>query len=272
MPLNGAGWSPRTIKRYIEGLRTGTEVVRVETDIGDGYLKVLGNPAGPHALACEWIGTRLAEYLRLPTLDYSLIEILDGDEVPLASGAVAEAGTAFITRAEEGYPWGGDPASLAEIANPEALSGIVVLDTWIRNCDRYRERPLRTNRDNVFFSRVEGMPSRVMVKAIDHTHAFTCGQDLNRAIANIDSVQDERIYGRFPEFVDYLTEGHVGLFVERLRNLDERFIQSLMDSVPVSWQLAGEARDAIRLFLHDRARFVVDTLGRRIWRQPEGTL
>jgi hypothetical protein len=57
MPLNPAHWRPTAIVRYVEGLGTSTNVMRVETDAGEGFIKTLGNPEGPHALVSEWVGT-----------------------------------------------------------------------------------------------------------------------------------------------------------------------------------------------------------------------
>jgi hypothetical protein len=60
-------WHPQTIKRFVESVPSSTSVVRVETDAGEGFLKAMGNPEGEHVLACELVGTFLAEWLGLPT-------------------------------------------------------------------------------------------------------------------------------------------------------------------------------------------------------------
>jgi len=66
-------WTPSRILRVVEAFPTGTSVVRVETDQGEGFLKALGNAAGPHSLACELVGTRLAHRLGLRTLSFAVI-------------------------------------------------------------------------------------------------------------------------------------------------------------------------------------------------------
>lgn len=54
-------WQPTTIKRILLPARdTASQVVVVETDQGNGYLKALGNRAGTHSLAVELVTTRLA--------------------------------------------------------------------------------------------------------------------------------------------------------------------------------------------------------------------
>ena len=66
--VNDAAWRPTTIRRFIESIPTSTNVTRVDTDAGEGFLKPLGNPEGPQVLACDLVGTLLAEWLGLPTL------------------------------------------------------------------------------------------------------------------------------------------------------------------------------------------------------------
>ena len=55
----------------------------VQTDAGRAYLKGLGNPEGPHALICEWVGTKLARQFGLHTLEFALMLIGSTDEIPL---------------------------------------------------------------------------------------------------------------------------------------------------------------------------------------------
>lgn len=148
----GQKWQPKIIRRFIKSFATSTEVVLVETDQGRGYLKTLGNKTGPHALACEWVGTNLATLLGLPTLDFAIIEIGEDDEIPLASGNLALPGPAFITRTEKGFSWGGKANELKRIANPKDIGRLVLFDTWLLNCDRYHPNLAvrKPNRDNVF--------------------------------------------------------------------------------------------------------------------------
>jgi hypothetical protein len=211
----------------------------------------------------------MAEYLGLPTFDYSIINVSEDDEIPLASNNLAEPGPAFIARAEQGFPWGGGIDELADIANPEVISGLVVLDTWIRNCDRYRPTPapIRMNRDNVFFSRQDSAQVGLLLKVIDHTHAFTCGGDLNRRLANIDATQDERVYGLFPEFVGRVERPSVEVYLGRLATLDPGAIDATINLVPEAWQVDRDASAALRTFLVERARFLTETLLDRIFPQ-----
>lgn len=38
-------------------------------------LKAMGNPAGEHALACEWVGSRLANEMGLPTFEIEILHV-----------------------------------------------------------------------------------------------------------------------------------------------------------------------------------------------------
>ena len=98
----------------------------------------MGNPQGPHQLACEYVGTQLAAWFGLPTFDYALMAVdATVDEIPLKDGSFAESGPAFVTRAAAGHPWGGSAEELDALVNPEAVTHLVVFDTWTLNCDRY---------------------------------------------------------------------------------------------------------------------------------------
>ena len=93
--------------------------------------------------------------LRLPTFAFAIVEVTNEDEIPLAGGGRAQPGPAFISRSERGKSWGGSARELRRLANPDDLTRLVLLDTWLRNCDRHPLDPTqrRPNRDNVFFSR-----------------------------------------------------------------------------------------------------------------------
>lgn len=211
--MNSARWQPTTVTRFLRGIPSSARTAVVETDTGTGYLKALGNPEGPNTLACELVGTRLAQWLGLPTLDFALIKIDEVDEIPFynpagESDGQALPGPAFVTREERGETWSGKTRQLNGLANPQDISRLVVFDTWTLNCDRYgpnkdRLQKPRINRGNVFLSE-EAAKGKLCLKAIDHTHCFTCGRPLTTRVADLDTIQDERVFGLFPEFRKYL--------------------------------------------------------------------
>jgi len=267
----GQKWRPKIIRRFIKSIASSTEVVLVETDQGKRYLKVLGNKTGPHALACEWVGTNLATLLGLPTLDFAIIEIGEDDEIPLDSGNFALPGPAFITRAEKGFPWGGKASELKKISNPKDIGRLVLFDTWLLNCDRYHPNLAvrKPNRDNVFLSR-EGAPrSKFVIKAIDHTHCFTCGRDLTNRVAQINQVRDEQTYGLFPEFEEFLSRTDMTRAVSDLQRINRTEMQAVVDAIPVGWQVNRQARDALVNFICDRATYLIENFVSRRWPQGE---
>jgi len=229
----------------------------VETDAGEAYLKTMGNPEGPHVLACELVGTLLAEWLGLATLEHALVFVTPEDELPLYGGGRASPGPAFVTKVEKGFPWGGDEETLRRIRNLHDISRIVVLDTWIRNCDRHRPEPnRRVNRDNVFLT-WETEPERALtLKAMDQTHAFTCGRELTRRIGHMDEIRDTTIFGCFPEFLSFLDRGYVQTAADRLRQMDGAQAHRLVGRVPTEWQVEEPVREAWCEFIVERAAFV----------------
>ena len=195
----------------------------ITTDAGPAYLKAMGNPQGPHQLACEYVGTQLAEWFGLPTFDYALMTVdATVDEIPLKDGKLAESGPAFVTRAAAGHPWGGSPEELDALVNPEAITRLVVFDTWTLNWDRYPPdlTTRRPNYDNVFLEKVgERGKKEFRLLAIDQGCCFSGGRDLSPKIAGIDQIRDSRLYGMFPAFVQRVSEDHARGAIARLGEL-----------------------------------------------------
>jgi hypothetical protein len=75
-------------------LKTGTRTIKVVTDLGAGYLKGLGNPEGPHVLVSELVGTRLANWLGLPTFEFGIIPVIAGYGLTFFDGEEVEPGPA----------------------------------------------------------------------------------------------------------------------------------------------------------------------------------
>lgn len=248
-------WKPTKIRRVIEILPTGSEVVQVQTDDGRAYAKFLGGKEGPHVLACELIGSRLAALMGLPVFDSALLAYPGVPEITLSSGAKAQVGTAWLTRRVEGFPWGGHEDDLKLVTNRPDIAKLVLLDQWTRNCDRYRPEPRRVNRNNVFFMR-EGAPEgRFILVAMDFTHIFTCGGPLTRDLARIGLVRDETAFGLFPEFVAHMKRPDALAAVEVMNAIPDAAVKEIVDSIPADWQVEPTVRAAVVDFL----------IQRRIW-------
>lgn len=238
--------------------------------MGPGYLKALGNPEGPHALACEFVGNMLADWLNLTTLDYALVEVTGDDEIPFLKGGMALPGPAFISRAEPGgFPWGGKVKELRSIINPQEISGLVVTDTWTLNYDRYAPDGRRINRDNVFLIQCPRASRQVRLVAMDFTHAFRQGGELNRKLAFVERRRDEKVYGLFPEFRHFLDREQVRQFSGRLSQFSRAEADEIIRMVPPSWDVDQDGRTSWATLIADRAHFVADNIESILWPQLE---
>jgi hypothetical protein len=264
-------WQPRRILRFIDHFNTSTGTILVDTDQGEAYIKVLGNPAGPHVLACEWVGTSLARWIGLSTFDFAIINVLPENELPLYRGGYAEPGPAFATRKEAGTVWSGFEDDLRKIENQNDLTKLVLLDTWLLNCDRYPPNDMqrRPNYDNVFLSEEGASPHRFILKAIDHTHCFNNGHDLTARMSSIDRIRDYRIYGLFPALEPFMKRGVMKQTVKKLAGIDVGIVSSIIDKLPNTWAVGRSAGIALSRLVCERAKFIEENIMSTIWPQQE---
>lgn len=259
-PMSTAAvWDPSRIVRVVEAFPTGSSVVRVETEQGEGFLKALSNKTEPHNLAAELVGTLLARRMKLPTLDFHIIALTAADRIRLADGSYAHAGPAFITRFEDGIAWSGAVEDLDKLVNPADVGRLIVLDTWTRNCDRYmprdNDRP-RMNRDNVYLSRREAPKGQFVLKAIDQGCCFTCGRDLTPRLSNLDCVQEMKLYGRFPQFVGRMDRKAMLEIVQEVEAVTRQEVEGIVQQVPSGWDLSSGVRQALCDFICQRAKYI----------------
>ena len=259
-------WNPTTFRRFVKAVETSTGPAEIVTDAGPGFIKALGNEEGPHALACEWIGTKLAAWFGLLTFELALMDVEPIDEIPLGHGRRAEAGPAIVSRRERGHPWGGSADELNLIDNTQDVARLVVFDTWILNADRHPPDAAsrRPNYDNVFLSEEDAGPERFLLKAIDHTHCLTGGRSIGADANRIDRVKDGRAYGLFPPFRPLITRKRVRSAAKRLCHLDVERVEAIIDSVPRSWEVSPPARRALLQLVCRRAAFVADNIERTL--------
>ncbi len=269
-------WQPSRVERQVRVLGSSMNTVQVVTDLGEGYLKALGNEQGEHALACELIGTSLAEWIGLPCLDYALLEIGQGDEVfldtdeskPLGSRRRARPGQAFITRAlVPARQWSGDPEVIARLIDPGVAAGLVLLDTWIANPDRHPRRPPdasispweQRKNDNVLLHRPKGARKDRLV-AMDFSVCLHCKSGGLRRSYDLSLVRDDGIYGLFPEFEPCATSTRVAPYVARLRDAQalRQYLVVVMDRIPREWDVEPSTRSGVQDFLCARAAYLAD--------------
>ncbi|MFC1759478.1 HipA family kinase [Planctomycetota bacterium] len=259
-------WHPTEITRYIEPRQSSTQVVIVDTDAGIGYLKAMGNPEGEHALACDFVGTQLANWFGLRTFDQCIIYVDDVVPIQFLNGKFASPGPALISRAEDGGPWGGEKRQLKTLANVDDVSKLVVFDTWILNRDRHSQN--RVNRDNVFLS-TETDSHRLDVLAMDHTHCFGAKGELSIRLAEIGNIRDSETYGLFPEFRECLDQDVVTASVKHLATITKETATEIVDRIPPEWDVSVDARNALVDLIVARATYVAENIKLHLWRQRE---
>lgn len=255
-------WKPTKMLRYIRTVASSSATGIIQTDAGVGYIKAINNPQGPHVLACDWIGTQLARRFGLHTFDVAIIDLTPGNEFPLTDNIFAAPGSAFVCREELGQVMDGW-RSLSNVENIGDIPRLIVFDTWVRNCDRYapglgRNGQARMNQDNVFLSIEGASQGKFILKAIDHGHIFTCGKPLNKKIAQIDIIREEKLYGLFPLFKDYVNVEQIEQASRVLKDIRSDLWDDLLHTIPSNWDVKDDAKEAINRFLLERARFLAD--------------
>ena len=269
---SSSNWEPTEVTQFINHVNSGAGTLIVQTDAGLAYLKALGNPDGPHALVKDLLGTHLAAMLGLPTFDYAVIEVTELDELPFFKGGVAEPGPAFVTRGEEGAVWGNDKRLLEKIDNPDAISGLVVVDTWPRNTDRYYLPKGRVNWDNVFFSKESSEEGKLSLRAMDFSHAIQFGGELTTGFSSITNIKDAGVFGMFPEFRKKLSRVAIRHFASVLGGVSWSQIEDAVGLIPQQWHLDSIVRSSLASFLFQRASVVAETIESRLFDPPQLTI
>tara|TARA_R100001143_G_C3353835_1_gene131141 strand:- start:1144 stop:1881 length:738 start_codon:yes stop_codon:yes gene_type:complete len=241
------------------------------TDVGVGFLKGIGNPQGTQALACELVGTELAAWFGLDTVEFSLINVKDDDVLPLHNvGRTVQAGPAFICKLIDGDTWDGGDVYLSRLQSPSVVTKLIIFDTWIMNPDRYPPRgsliPTPENRDNILFEHRGG--GRFKLIAFDHTHCFAEG-DIWEELGNNDLISDDRVFGFFPEFAPYIERECAIEAARKLRGFNRETAVEIVNSVPREWGITGQISNQWADLIYLRSRFVADTILGKILSQGE---
>jgi hypothetical protein len=211
-------------------------------------------------LACEWIGSRLAQWFGLSTLDFGIMRVEEEDEIPLEPGRTAAPGAAFVSLREPGYQWSGDTISANTLVNPEDIGKLVVFDTWLLNADRHppEGEMRRENPDNVFLSTRDKIPEKYRILAIDHTHCLTGGAEPNRRLMSIGRIKDSRVYGLFAAFKPFLAASTVRPAVEKLAMISATVVEDILGELPPEWGIGKSAGAWVRELLLSRAQYLAE--------------
>src|SRR4051794_9598606 len=95
---NPRSWTPTRILRVGQSVDSSMGTTRVKTDASAAFLKALGNRQGPHCLACELVGTRLAEWFGLSVAACAVVDLPAEMCFALPRGARTTPGPAFVSR------------------------------------------------------------------------------------------------------------------------------------------------------------------------------
>lgn len=260
-------WKPTKLMEVAHSADTSTGATEVTTDAGRAFIKPMGNRQGPHVLATDWVGTHLAQWFGLSTFDVAILNLEADDEFPLPRGYTARPGPAFASRALPGESWGKSDLQLNLLVNSEDITRLVIFDTWTLNCDRhhYDLSVRKPNYDNVYLS-TEGVEAgKRRLIAMDHGLCFIrSGEDISTRLGNIDKVQDEHVYGLFPEFRDRLDESIIEECTSRLREITNEITADVVATVPREWEVSNDSRAAWASLIYRRASFVADNVGKWI--------
>jgi len=251
------GWNPTDIVSSDKLLPTASQVVVVSTDQGAGYLKALSSNTNRHQLAAEWVGTGLSEALSLPTLDAGTIQV-PTNKIVLYDGSFAEEGLGFITRQRSHIDWTGAIDELERIPRPHDFATLVLLDTWIRNWDRYpplsHQRQDAGNEKNVFLGWNDDDKTFELVP-MDFGHSIVVDGQIGPTLRS--KIEDDRVFGLFPAFRQLLSENLWDVAFQKLQGIQGNQIDGVVTGIPSEWIATPETRDILRNFLHARRDYML---------------
>ncbi len=100
--------------------------------------------------------------------------------------------------------------------------------------------------------------------AFDHSHCLRAPADLSPLIKNISNTKDEKVYGLFPEFHEFVTYEYVDGALKMLTELTEPTVDAILGSIPDQWEINKETKSAIKDFIGERTSFLLENIHRMI--------
>jgi len=249
-------------------LATSTKPLRVMTNDGPAIVKYMGNQAGPDALICELIGTELANCIGLATPDFAVAH-MPALVLPNHPFLRVESGPAFFSK------WGDDTTSfsprstlLGNLRKPDDIAKLVAFDTWLRNKDRF-SAPVDhaygcENFDNLL---LRADKRKVQLLVIDHSHAIaetTLEDELGQGW-----VDEQKVYGMFPEFVQYVTQRGIQGALAEINKIDVERIERICQEVPRDWGMTHALAQRLSNCIAERSRKLASWLPALLFDQYE---
>lgn len=259
----GTECQPTRILREIQLFASSTRPARVSTDVGDGFVKGMGNPQGDGVLTAELVAAELGRWFGLAIPPFAIVPECE-ITIPMSGHHLNMSPPLFFSKAVDGIPRDGSDVFLKLLAKPSDISRLIVFDTWIRNKDRYVEGS--ENSDNLLYVR-SARRGKFELVPIDHTHAFI-EVDFETELPGEDLIADETVYGNFPEFAPFITAESVSDAIEDLRALDPLFVGQCVNAVPRQWGLSQIQRGQLVELICERAKYVVESLPAKLVAAP----
>lgn len=212
-------------------------------DDGKTYVvKFPGNPQGTKALVNEFIASRLCNYLKLPIIEYNLIDIklenynsIIDDEIEYVEG------TAFGTVYDDNLLTVLNPWMISNSSNKYDAIKILIFDLLIGNYDR--------NKGNLM---INSVTKKVFM--IDHTHIFGLGTiwdeyQLPRLTNEQFSISQlhQFNYSNIISSLIFDQEFYIQLnkFVNMVKNIDSSFVEKIMDEIPKGWKVNTKEKEQL---------------------------
>tara|TARA_R110002126_G_C10451016_1_gene499609 strand:+ start:333 stop:1151 length:819 start_codon:yes stop_codon:yes gene_type:complete len=260
----GTAYQPLEIRREIQLFPSSTRPARVDTDVGEGFIKGTTNPQGVHCLVSELIAAELGVWMGLAIPPFAVVQNCDIDIQMMDHGGLIDA-PMFFSRAIDGTPRDTGTTFLKRLQKPEDVAKLVVFDTWIRNNDRFVDG--NPNSDNLLYSEVTKGRKYSLVP-IDHSHCFVdIGFDTD--LPDLSLIEDETVYGLYPEFESFMIPRYVAAATTHLSSLNRSFVEECVNSVPSEWNMSAGSRANTVEFICARAEYVVNTISKKIVDAPE---
>lgn len=258
----GMHCQPTEVQVELQLFPSSTRPAKVGTDVGQGFIKGIGNPAGDTALISELVAAELGTWFNLKIPPFAIIQNCE-IAIPMINHHGNILPPIFFSKAIEGMPRDGGSTFLERLSDKSDVAKLVVFDTWIRNCDRYIDGS--ANSDNLFYATATKGRKYDLVP-IDHSHCFV---DIDfEELPNSEFIEDETIYGLYPEFCEYITSDYVAIAINKLRELDREFVKDCVNSIPVEWNMTTNCRNHLVDLICQRAEYVVNTISSKLVDDP----
>ncbi len=229
-----------TATRYIGCMENGlTRPQAFECDDGNEYvIKYKENPVGIKVLVNELIGNRIANLLGLPvpmgTLIYTPAQVITDSSIKEG----IHFGTLLIP-----YTFRNPPLNIIESAyNVNCITGMYVFDNYLANHDRHEG-------NIVLGIRYHGN----QIIMIDHSHCFGKPQWTDAELLELTDEGKIITRGIYKKIAHIITgQNSLDKWLDRLESIKEEQLISIINEIPIEWNIAPQDRGALLFYLKNR--------------------